>query len=173
MTTRAAIEPEAIAVIGGVDTHKDTHYAAAVDDHGRLLGHHEFRANDRGYADLLSWVQSQGDVAAIGVESTGSFGATLTRFLTAHAVRVVEVNRPSRLARHLDGKSDRLDAVDRTSSARADVDGDPESQVRHGRGDPDAARDSLQRGQSPHQRLQHAEGPHDRGTLARGEINSF
>lgn len=110
MTTRAAIEPEAIAVIGGVDTHKNTHYAAAVDDHGRLLGHHEFPANDRGYADLLSWVQSQGDVAAIGVESTGSFGATLTRFLTAHAVRVVEVNRPNRLARHMDGKSDRLDA---------------------------------------------------------------
>lgn len=114
MTTQTVIEPEpineSVAVIGGVDTHKNTHYAAAVDDHGRLLGHQEFPANDRGYADLLSWVQSHGDVAAIGVESTGSFGATLTRYLTAHAVRVVEVNRPNRLARHMDGKSDRLDA---------------------------------------------------------------
>ena len=110
MTTQAAIEPEPIAVIGGVDTHKKTHYAAAVDDHGRLLGHREFPATDRGYADLLSWVQSHGDVVTIGVESTGSFGATLTRYLTAHAVRVVEVNRPNRLARHMDGKSDRLDA---------------------------------------------------------------
>jgi hypothetical protein len=31
--------PETVTVIGGVDTHKHTHYAAAVDDHGRLLGH--------------------------------------------------------------------------------------------------------------------------------------
>ncbi|GAW52600.1 MULTISPECIES: IS110 family transposase [unclassified Nocardioides] len=110
MTTQTALEPEPTVVIGGVDTHKNTHYAAAVDDHGRLLGHHEFPANDRGYADLLTWVQDHGDVAGIGVESTGSFGATLTRYLTAHAVRVVEVNRPNRLARHMDGKSDRLDA---------------------------------------------------------------
>ena len=47
-------------MIGGVDTHKNTHYAAAVDDHGRLLGHHEFPANDRGYADLLNWIRSHG-----------------------------------------------------------------------------------------------------------------
>jgi transposase len=100
----------AATVIGGVDTHKNTHYAAAVDDHGRFLGHREFPANDRGYRQLLDWLHEQGDIAAVGVESTGSFGATLSRFLTANAVRVVEVNRPNRLARHMDGKSDRLDA---------------------------------------------------------------
>jgi transposase len=99
-----------VTVIGGVDTHKNTHYAAALDDHGRLLGHREFPANDRGYEALLAWIKEHGEVVAIGVESTGSFGATLTRFLTANAVRVVEVNRPNRLARHMDGKSDRLDA---------------------------------------------------------------
>jgi transposase len=99
-----------VAVVGGVDTHKHTHYAAAVDAHGRLLGHREFPADDRGYQALLAWLQTHGEVTAIGVESTGSFGATLTRFLTAQDVRVVEVNRPNRLARHLDGKSDRLDA---------------------------------------------------------------
>lgn len=110
MTTQTAIEPGPVAVIGGVDTHKNTHYAAVVDDHGRLLGHQEFPANDRGYAALLSWIRSHVDVMAIGVESTGSFGATLSRYLTANAARVVEVNRPNRLARHMDGKSDRLDA---------------------------------------------------------------
>ena len=114
MTTPSAIEPasinELVAVIGGVDTHKNTHYAAVIDGRGRLLGHHEFPANDHGYADLLAWVQSHGDVASIGVESTGSFGAALTRSLTAHDIRVIEVNRPNRLARHMDGKSDRLDA---------------------------------------------------------------
>lgn len=102
--------PATVTVIGGVDTHKHTHYAAAVDDHGRLLGHREFSANDPGYQELLAWMHGHGKVQAIGVESTGSFGATLTRALTAAGMRVVEVNRPNRLARHMDGKSDRLDA---------------------------------------------------------------
>ena len=97
-------------VIGGVDTHKHTHYAASIDDHGRLLGHEEFPANDRGYQELLTWLRRQGDIQAIGVESTGSFGATLTRALTKAGEQVVEVNRPNRLARRMDGKSDRLDA---------------------------------------------------------------
>jgi transposase len=44
------------------------------------------------------------------VESTGSFGATLNRALTAAGERVVEVNHPNRLARRMDGRSDRLDA---------------------------------------------------------------
>ncbi|QRP42926.1 hypothetical protein [Amycolatopsis sp. FDAARGOS 1241] len=52
MTTQTAIEPAAVAVIGGVDTRKNTHYAAATDGQGRLLGHREVPANDRGYADF-------------------------------------------------------------------------------------------------------------------------
>jgi transposase len=59
---------------------------------------------------LLAWMRGHGQIRAIGVESTGSFGATLTRALTRAGERVVEVNRPNRLARHMDGKSDRLDA---------------------------------------------------------------
>jgi transposase len=101
---------EATTVIGGVDTHKHTHYAAAVDQHGRLLGHQEFPATDRGYQRLLAWMRRHGQIAAIGVENTGSFGATLTRALTKAGEQVVEVNRPNRLARRMDGKSDRLDA---------------------------------------------------------------
>jgi transposase len=98
------------AVIGGVDTHKHTHYAAVIDGNGRLLGHQEFPATDPGYAQLLGWMRWHGQVEAVGVESTGSFGATLTRSLTQAGVRVVEVNRPNRAARRMDGKSDRLDA---------------------------------------------------------------
>jgi transposase len=114
MTTIPEVGPEAApatsTVIGGVDTHKHTHYAAAVDDQGRLLGHREFPANDTGYRQLLAWIRGHGRLQAIGVESTGSFGATLTRALTAAGEHVVEVNRPNRIARHMDGKSDRLDA---------------------------------------------------------------
>jgi transposase len=106
MTTTTAT----VTVIGGVDTHKHTHYAAAIDDQGRLLGHHEFPANDPGYRALLTWLRGHGPIHAIGVESTGSFGATLTRALTAAGEHVLEVNRPNRQARRMDGKSDRLDA---------------------------------------------------------------
>jgi transposase len=104
MTTQAA------TVTGGVDTHKHTHYAAVLDDQGRLLGHQEFPATDPGYQELLAWIRGHGPVAAIGVESTGSFGAALTRALTAAGEKVVEVNRPNRVARRMDGKSGRLDA---------------------------------------------------------------
>jgi transposase len=110
MTITPAAAPVSISVIGGVDTHKHTHYAAAVDDQGRILGHAEFSANDAGYRQLLAWLHGHGRVQSIGVESTGSFGATLTRALTSAGERVVEVNRPNRLARRMDGKSDRLDA---------------------------------------------------------------
>jgi transposase len=101
---------ETVTVIGGVDTHKHTHYAAVVDELGRLLGHHEFPATEHGYHGLLNWMREYGQLSAIGVESTGSFGAALTRTLTAAGERVVEVNRPNRLARRMDGKSDRLDS---------------------------------------------------------------
>jgi transposase len=78
--------------------------------HGRLLDHREFPANDRGYESLLAWLRGLGTVQAIGVESTGSFGAALSRSLTKAGELVIEANRPNRAARRMDGKSDRLDA---------------------------------------------------------------
>jgi transposase len=97
-------------VIGGVDTHKHTHYGAAIDDHGRLLGHREFRATEQGYRDLLAWLRSLGHIVAIGVESTGNFGASLARHLSTAGEQVFEVNKPNHQARYMEGKSDRLDA---------------------------------------------------------------
>lgn len=97
-------------MIGGVDTHKHTHYAAVIDEHGQLLGHQEFAATDVGYLELLTWMRSHGTIRKIGVESTGAFGAALTRSLIRAGEDVVEANRPNRQARRMDGKSDRLDA---------------------------------------------------------------
>jgi len=88
----------ATAVIGGVDTHKHTHYAAAIDDHGRLLGHREFPARANGYAALLQRLRSQGQVVTIGIESTGNFGAALTRYLADAGEQVLEVNKPNHRA---------------------------------------------------------------------------
>ena len=46
----------------------------------------------------------------MGVESTGSYGAGLTRSLTAAGVQVIEVNQPHRHTRRRRGKSDPIDA---------------------------------------------------------------
>ena len=103
-------------VTGGVDTHADMHVAAALDSVGGLLGVREFPATAAGYAGLLSWLRSLGNLALAGVEGTGSYGAGLARYLAAAGVRVVEVDRPDRQDRARQGKSDPLDAV---SAARA------------------------------------------------------
>jgi len=108
-------------VIGGIDTHKHTHYAAVIDTNGRLVAHQQFRADAQGYVALHVWIRSLGRVAAIGVESTGNFGAALTRFLTDAGEHVVEVNKPNRQARHLHGKSDRLDAEQIARSVLAGI----------------------------------------------------
>jgi transposase len=114
ITTMAHPAPPRVTV--GVDTHKDLHVAAAVDQLGRRLATTTAQATSAGYAWLLAWACALGEVTAWGVEGTGSYGAGLARFLAAHHQRVVEVNRPDRAARRRRGKSD---AVDADAAARA------------------------------------------------------
>ena len=104
------------AITGGVDTHADTHVAAALDPVGGLLGVGEFPATAAGDARLLGWLGGFGTVALVGIEGTGSYGAGLARYVTAAGVRVVEAGRSGRQDRRRQGKSDPLDAV---SAARA------------------------------------------------------
>jgi transposase len=111
---------ETRAVTGGLDTHADTHVAAALDSIGGMLGVREFPATPVGYADLLGWLGGFGTVHLVGVEGTGSYGAGLARHLGAAGVRVVEVDRCDRQDRRRQGKSDPLDAV---SAARAALSG--------------------------------------------------
>jgi len=107
---------ETRAITGGVDTHADTHVAAALDPVGGLLGVREFPATAAGYSGLLGWLGGFGTVCLVGIEGTGSYGAGLARHVTAAGVRVVEVDRSDRQDRRRQGKSDPLDAV---SAARA------------------------------------------------------
>jgi len=111
-----------IEVTGGVDTHRDTHHAAALDPVGRLLGTREFLAEPAGYQQLLAWLESFGTVTRVGVEGTGCYGAGLTRFLRRRRLRVLEVNRPDRRSRRLRGKSDPLDAESAARRALAGED---------------------------------------------------
>ena len=90
-----SMNEEAICrVIGGVDSHVDSHHAAALDDRGALLGTNSFEVSEAGYRELLGWLGSFGVIDRVGVESTGSYAAGLTRLLVAEGVRVLEVNRP-------------------------------------------------------------------------------
>ena len=107
---------EARLITGGVDTHADTHVAAALDPIGGLLGVKEFPVTPAGYAGLLGWLGGFGAVTLVGIEGTGSYGAGLARHITAAGIGVVEVDRPGRQDRRRQGKSDPLDAV---SAARA------------------------------------------------------
>ena len=113
------IVEERTAITGGVGTHSEVHVAAALDPVGGLLGTREFPATAAGYASLLGWLGKFGDVALVGVEGTGSYGAGLARYLARRGVRVVEVDQADRAA-HRNGKSDPLDAV---SAARAALSG--------------------------------------------------
>ena len=102
---------QARLVTGGVDTHAEVHVAGMVDQAGRVLGTREFRADAAGYRAALAWMRGHGDLAKVGVEGTGSYGAGLARYLAAEGVEVTEVIRPNRQARRRRGKSDAADAV--------------------------------------------------------------
>ena len=107
---------ETRAITGGVDTHADSHVAAALDPVGGLLGVREFPVSAAGYAGLLGWLGGFGTVCLAGIEGTGSYGAGLARHMSAAGVRVAGVDRSDRQDRRRQGKSDPLDAV---SAARA------------------------------------------------------
>ena len=109
--TIAASAPPRVVVIGGVDTHADTHTVVAVDGvSGMRLGTAVFPADAAGYQALWDWLSRFGLLGRVGVEGTGSYGAGLARFLHDQQVQVIEVNRPNRQQRRLKGKSDPLDA---------------------------------------------------------------
>ena len=127
-------------VAGGVDTHMDSHTAAVVDHLGGQLGIETFATDELGYRALLEWMASFGPLGRVGVEGTGSYGAGLTRHLTARGVDVVEVDRPNRQARHRVGKSDPTDAL---AAARAAVSGVAQGRAKSGDGPMEAMRVTL------------------------------
>jgi transposase len=99
-----------VSVTLGVDTHKDTHVAVALDGLGRRLGTLSVPTTTLGYERLMRWARGYGTVERAGVEGTGSFGAGLARFLKAEGIDVREVVRPKRRDLYRSGKSDPIDA---------------------------------------------------------------
>ena len=99
----------------GVDSHKSSLAAAALDELGRVVGAREFSNDTAGHQSLLKWAIAQDEARIIGVEGAGSYGAGVTRHLLEAGEDVYEVpaflsyrerkRGPSR------GKSDPADAV--------------------------------------------------------------
>lgn len=108
-------------VIGGVDTHKDVHVAAVIDERGKILDTAEFETTEKGYRSLMTWMVGFGELVRVGVEGTGAYGAGLARHLAREGIEVVEVNRPNRQMRRRRGKSDTVDAE---AAARAALNGE-------------------------------------------------
>lgn len=106
-------------IVGGVDTHKDLHVAAVVDNHDRILGTSSFAATRQGYRQMLAWMRSLGQLQRVGIESTGSYGAGLLRFLQAAGIEVLEITAPDRQDRRRRGKNDDLDAQNAAHAALA------------------------------------------------------
>jgi transposase len=103
-------------VVGGVDTHKDLHVAAVVDEFDRVLGSRCFATTRHGYKQMLTWMRSFGQLRRVGVEATGTYGAGLLRYMQNAGVEVLEVTAPVWMPR-----------MPRTQPSRAAVPSRPKS----------------------------------------------
>ena len=107
-----------IQIIGGVDTHQDLHTAAVVSHDGTVLGTESFSTTRAGYRAMLRWFRSHGELLRVGVESTGTYGAGITRHLALSGIPVLKVTGPDPASRRAKGKDDALDAISAAEAAR-------------------------------------------------------
>ena len=106
-------------ITGGVDTHKDLHVAAVVDEVDRVLGSQSFATTRHGYKQMLAWMRAFGQLQRVGVECTGTYGAGLLRYMQTASVEVLEVTTPDKSDRRKRGKDDDLDAQNAAHAAFA------------------------------------------------------
>jgi transposase len=123
-------------VIIGVDTHLDSHTAAACSTAGRQLALVQIPATPAGYARLLGWARAAAGNGRVAwaIEGTRSYGAGLARYLAAEGEQVAEIDGSHCLGKRRAGKSDAIDAVRaarellaRPHAAQMRADGDREA----------------------------------------------
>lgn len=99
----------------GIDTHKRTLAACALDGVGRVLGERTFPTDSDGLAALVAWIGEVAPGAVVGIEGSSSYGAPAARALHAAGVDVREapphLSRRERPRTRRAGKSDRGDAL--------------------------------------------------------------
>lgn len=111
----------------GVDPHKQTHTAAAVDGRtAELLDDVTVRAREEGHERLLAWARSLDSERTWAIEDCRHVSGGLERFLLRSGERVVRV--PSKLmagARRSQREFGKSDPIDATAVARAAL-GEPD-----------------------------------------------
>jgi transposase len=109
-----------MVVMVGIDVHKDTHCAVAVDQVGRQLGAaRTFRTTDAGNLQLLRWAQREhgrdGGQVVFAVEDCRHLTTRLERALLTAGARVLRVPPKmmagARQSARTRGKSDPIDAL--------------------------------------------------------------
>jgi transposase len=90
-------------IVGGVDTHKDLHVAAVVDEFDRVLASLCFATTRHGYKQMLTWMRSFGSLQRVGIEATGTYGAGLLRYMQNAGVEILEVTSLIPSFRHSQG----------------------------------------------------------------------
>lgn len=105
-----------MVVVLGIDVHKNTHTAVAVDEVGRKLGEQTVRATDSGHRQLLRWALRNWPEAEVvfAVEDCRHVSTRLERALLAAGQAVVRVPPKlmagARSSARTRGKSDPIDA---------------------------------------------------------------
>jgi transposase len=112
-------ERSAGRIVGGVDTHKDLHVAAVVDELDRVLASQCFATTRDGYKQMLAWMGAFGSLQRVGIEATGTYGAGLLRYMQKAGIEVLEVTTPDKHDRRKRGKNDDLDAQNAAHAAFA------------------------------------------------------
>lgn len=126
-----------MVVTVGIDVHKDTHCAVAVDTAGRRIGKDRtFRATDAGHRQLLGWALREfGREVEFAVEDCRHVSARLERSLLSAAQTVIRVPPKlmalTRTSARTRGKSDPIDAlaIGRAAVANPDL---PRAEHTHG-----------------------------------------
>jgi transposase len=97
----------------GVDTHRDTHTAAACEATGKVIGGLQAPATPAGYQLLLDWAAAVagGRPLAWAVEGTRHYGAGLCAHLAGAGQQVAEISGTPRIGKRRAGKSDPADAA--------------------------------------------------------------
>lgn len=102
-------------MVVGIDSHKETVAACAVDELGAELATAIFPNTNAGHRALLGWAHRRGKVSLFGIEGSGGLGYALARLLATAGEGVVEVPPflTVRERKHLRqrGKSDPADAL--------------------------------------------------------------
>jgi transposase len=99
----------------GIDTHKATLAACAIDDVGQVVAERTFRNDPAGFKALQIWLGELGEISRIGLEGSAGYGAAAARFLVAAGMPAIEVppqlSHRERTRTRRAGKSDPSDAL--------------------------------------------------------------